>query len=65
MRALLGSVLLFVVLLVAVGCGSPRTVQVGEPGQSGVIKRDVDKAQSTADEASDRIRRGEREVYGG
>lgn len=65
MRAFLGSALLLFVLLLSLGCGSGETVPVGEPGQSGVIERDVDKARSTADEASDRIRTGEKEVYGG
>lgn len=46
------------------GCGTDKTVKVGEPGQKGVYKSDIDKAKAIGAEATTRIKQGERDVYG-
>ncbi len=64
-RLLLGAAL--AALCLASGCKSSasQTVTVGEPGQKGVIRRDIDLAHTNADGASAKIRSGEKDVYGG
>lgn len=57
--------LLFLVAFAAIGCGADKTVQVGEPGQKGVYRTNIDKASNVAGEATSRIKQGEKDVYGG
>ncbi len=52
-------------MLILVGCGKDQTVTVGKPGEKGEYRHDIDKAKDTAATATDRIKSGEKEVYGG
>ena len=52
-------------LLALAGCGSDKKVTVGEPGAKGEYRQNIDKAKSVAGESTDRVRTGEKEVYGG
>jgi hypothetical protein len=47
------------------GCGPSKTVTVGEGEGKGVIRRDIDTARGNAQGVSDRIKSGEKDVYGG
>lgn len=46
-------------------CGSSKTVTIGEPGEKGVYRRQIDKANDVAGQASEKIKSGEKDVYGG
>jgi hypothetical protein len=57
-------VFLGLIVLAAIGCGKSETVTIGEPGEKGVYRREIDKSKSTADQASEKIREGDKEAFG-
>ncbi len=57
-------VFLGIVVLAAIGCGKSETVTIGEPGEKGVYRREIDKSKDTADQASEKIREGDKEAFG-
>ena len=60
------ALILILAALILVGCGKKDTaVTVGEPGQKGVIRHDIDQSKEIANGTSDKIKQGEKDVYGG
>jgi uncharacterized protein YcfL len=60
MRSLIALVVLSVLL---VGCGSSTPAPATE--EKGVYAQQIDKARSTAAKETEKVRSGERDVYGG
>jgi hypothetical protein len=58
MRLILLSVAAAIVLC---GCGESN-VTVGEPGQKGIVRTDIDHSRATAQAASDRVHQGEQDL---
>ncbi len=56
---------LFVFAVSCVGCGEGKTVTVGEGEGKGVYQRSIDKSRDVAAGASEKIKSGEKDVYGG
>jgi len=50
-------------ILVA-GCASESSVTVGDPGQKGVVRSDIDRAQSAAQTASAKVHEGDKDLAG-
>ena len=53
------------VLAFAVGCGHDEVVHVGAKGEQGEYKRDIERAKDVANTADQKLKDGERDVYGG
>lgn len=52
-------------LIVAAGCSSgDTTVRVGEPGQKGVVRTDIDQSRGVAQQASQRVHEGDAALAG-
>lgn len=57
---------LFLASLAALsGCGPDQKVTVGKPGEKGEYRRDIDRAKEISTKASQKIKQGESDVYGG
>lgn len=56
--------LLAVACLIVVGCGPSEKVTIGEPGEKGVLQRDIDQSKSTAAEATAKVKEGDKEAFG-
>ncbi len=50
--------------LLLMGCGPSEKVTIGEPGEKGVLQRDIDQSKSTAAEASAKVKEGDKEAFG-
>ena len=57
-------ILLAATALVLSGCGKSETVTIGEPGEKGIIRRDIDTSKGTAAAASEKIKQGDKEAFG-
>lgn len=57
--------LLAIAAIALAGCGKATTVAVGEEGKKGVIRHDIDQSRDIAAGTSDKIKQGEKDVYGG
>ncbi len=57
--------LLLLIAAALLGCGGDKTVNVGKAGEKGVIRTDIDQSKGIAHGASDQIKQGEKDVYGG
>lgn len=45
-------------------CGSDEKVAVGEPGEKGIIRTSLDRADAVRNKSIDNLRDGEKTVYG-
>ena len=59
------ALLLALIALALVGCGSDKTVAVGDPGQKGVVRHDIDQSKDIAHGVSEQTRQGEKDISGG
>lgn len=59
------ALLLAAAAVVLLGCGSDKSVTVGDPGEKGVIRHDIDQAKDVAHGASEQIKQGDKDAYGG
>jgi len=56
---------MILVVLGAIGCGKSETVTIGEPGEKGILRKDIDTSKDVAGKASDKIKEGNKEAFGG
>jgi len=56
---------LFAISTSVVGCGESKSVTIGEGEGKGVYQRSIDESRSVAGTATNRIKSGEKDVYGG
>jgi dihydroxyacetone kinase len=56
--------LLAILVVTAIGCGKSETVTIGEPGEKGVYRREIDKSKDTADEATKKVKQDDEEGFG-
>ena len=56
--------LLAILVVSAIGCGKSETVTIGEPGEKGVYRREIDKSKDVAGQASEKIKEGDKEAFG-
>ena len=57
--------ILGILILAAIGCGKSETVTIGEPGEKGILRKDIDTSKDVAGKASDKIKEGNKEAFGG
>ena len=53
---------IFVIALI--GCGKSETVTIGEPGEKGILQKDIDKSKDTAAAATEKVKEGNKEAFG-
>jgi hypothetical protein len=56
--------ILGIIVLSAIGCGKSETVTIGEPGEKGVYRREIDKSKDVAGQASEKIKQGDKDAFG-
>ena len=60
------SILLFAFAALGLwACGKDETVRVGEPGEKGIYKNNIDTAKNIAGGASEKEKQGEKDLNGG
>ena len=57
--------ILGILVLAAIGCGKSETVTIGDPGEKGTYQRQIDTSKSTAAAASEKVKEGNKEAFGG
>ena len=46
-----------------IGCGKSEVVTIGEPGEKGTYRREIDKSKDIAGQASEKIKEGNKEAF--
>lgn len=57
-------VVLVLSLCLLASCGPSEKVTVGEPGEKGILQRDIDQSKDTAAQASEQVKQGNKEAFG-
>ena len=56
-------ILLAATALALTGCGKSEVVTIGEPGEKGTYRREIDKSKDIAGQASEKIKEGNKEAF--
>jgi hypothetical protein len=57
------TILIALVAIVVAGCSAgDSNVTVGEPGQKGIVRTDIDRSKSVAQDATDRVSEGNKDL---
>jgi hypothetical protein len=57
--------LIVTLALILTGCGKSETVTIGEKGEKGILRRDIDTSKDTANGMSEKIKQGNKDAFGG